>query len=268
MAFVEKRKNTLVYMQSTIIPFTHAFSTRYGGVSTGELSSLNFGVTRGDDPKNVLENYRRFCEIFGKDENSTCITNQTHTNTVLTVTEKNIHKCLQDDVKQGIDGLVTGVKGLPVCCFTADCVPALLADFEEHAVAAVHCGWKGSVADILGNTVEEMCRLGAKPENICCALGPSIGKCCFETDKDVPEEISRYLSGDTDGLWVADSRGKYLVDLRAANKRRLIQLGLKESNIDVSDECTFCSHEKYWSHRYTLKHGMMRGNLGSMIMLE
>ena len=254
-------------MQSTLIPFPHAFSTRFGGVSSGDLSSLNFGVSRGDDPENVRENYRRFCEIFGTDENSTCVTNQTHSNNVLNVTEKNIHRCLEDDVRKDVDGLVTGVRGLPICCFTADCVPALLADREGHAVAAVHCGWKGSVADILGNAVSEMRRLGAKAENICCALGPAIGKCCFETDRDVPEAISSYLSGETDGLWTVCSSGKYLVDLRAANRRRLMQLGLKETNIDVSDECTFCSHEKYWSHRYTLKHGQMRGNLGSMIML-
>ena len=84
-----------------------------------------------------------------------------------------------------------------------------------------------------------------------------IGRCCFETDDDVPEAIEKYLDGETEGLFDRRADGKTMVDLRAANARRLLQLGLREENIDISDECTFCSHEKYWSHRYT------KGNRGS-----
>ena len=268
MAFIEETvQGNLVYMRSSIIPTPHAFSTRFGGVSTGELSSMNFGVSRGDKRENVKENYRRFCALFGVNEDGTCVTRQVHGNNVLIVTVKDRHKCLED-VPYEADGLVTGEKGMPVCCFTADCIPVLLADSKGHAVGAVHCGWRSSAADILREAVERMTELGAMPENICCALGPAIGSCCFETDEDVPLAIAKYLNGDTDGVWTMTENGKYFVNLREANRKRLLQLGLRPENIDVSDECTVCSHEKYWSHRYTMKHSLMRGNLGAMIMLE
>ena len=113
--------------------------------------------------------------------------------------------------------------------------------------------------------VKEMCALGARKENLCAALGPAIGKCCFETDDDVPAAVAVYLGGETEGLFVRRGDGKTLVDLRGANKRRLLQLGLREENIDVSDECSFCSHEKYWSHRYTKG---QRGSQAAAIVLR
>ena len=131
-------------------------------------------------------------------------------------------------------------------------------------IAAVHAGWRSSVSDILGNAVKEMCALGARKENLCAALGPAIVKCCFETDDDVPAAVSAYLGGETEGLFVRRGDGKTLVDLRGANKRRLLQLGLREENIDVSEECTFCSHDKYWSHRYTKG---QRGSQAAAIVL-
>ena len=160
---------------------------------------------------------------------------------------------------------MTAERGLPLFCFTADCVPALLLDPEAGVAGAVHCGWRSSVADILKNALVQMERLGARPERVRAALGPAIGRCCFETDGDVPEAVSRYLGGDTDGLFVRRPDGKTLVDLRTANKRRLLQLGLREENIDLSEECTVCSHEKYWSHRYTKG---IRGSQAACIVME
>ena len=154
------------------------------------------------------------------------------------------------------DGLVTAERGLPLLCFVADCVPVLLADPEAGVAAAVHCGWRSSVADILGIALEKMRGLGASPARIRAAIGPSIGPCCFETDRDVPDAVSAWLGG-AEGLVTARADGKYLVDLRGANARRLRQLGVPEAQIDVSDECTFCRHDKYWSHRWT------RGRRGS-----
>ena len=81
----------------------------------------------------------------------------------------------------------------------------------------------------------------------------------------MPQAVERYLGGDTDGLFRRRADGKTLVDLRGANKRRLVQLGLKEENVDVSDECTYCSHDKYWSHRYTRG---QRGSQAAVIVLR
>ena len=261
--FIEENQNGLIYMRSSLIAAKHAFTTRFGGVSGGEFATLNLGSNRGDDPEAVRENYRRVCALFGVDENGACVTNQVHKNDVRVVTGADRHICL-GPVPYEADGLVTAVKGLPIFCFTADCVPVLLWDREGRAIGAVHCGWRSSVGDILNNALEAMGSLGAEPSAIRAAIGPAIGSCCFETDNDVPEAITAWLKGDTEGLFTKRADGKTLVDLRGANARRLMQLGVPSGNIDVSDECTFCSHDKYWSHRYTRGR---RGSQASVIML-
>ena len=264
MAFIEENENGLVYMRSTEIGVPHAFTTRFGGVSEGIYSSLNLGSNRGDEPERVRENYRRVCALMGAGIDEAAVTRQVHGSVVRTVTEQDRHICLSA-VPYEADGLVTAVRGLPLMCFTADCVPALLCDESAGVIAAVHCGWRSSVGDILKNAVEAMCALGAKRKEICCALGPAIGRCCFETDDDVPDAVSAYLGGETAGLFVRRGDGKTLVDLRAANERRLLQLGLRAEHIDVSEECTVCLHEKYWSHRYTKG---LRGSQAAAIVLR
>ncbi len=264
MAFIEKRSGELVYMCSTLIPARHAFTTRFGGVSRGDFASLNLGSNRGDDEQAVRENYRRVCELMGADIDGCAVTKQVHENVVRVVTQADRHVCMSQ-VPYEADGIATNVKDLPIMCFTADCVPVLLCDGRNSVAAAVHCGWRSSVGDILGQAVEKMRALGAETENIHAALGPAIGRCCFETDDDVPEAIERYLDGDTQGLFDRCGDGKTLVDLRMANARRLIQLGLGYENIDISDECTMCSHDKYWSHRYTKG---QRGSQAAVIVLD
>ena len=264
MAFIENNENGLVYMTSSVIGARHAFTTRFGGVSGGIWSSLNLGSNRGDDPEAVRENYRRVCALMGAGIDDAAVTKQVHGNVVRTVTEEDRHVCMSR-VPYEADGLVTAVRDLPLMCFTADCVPALLCETDAGVIAAVHCGWRSSVGDILKNAVEAMEALGAGREKICCALGPAIGRCCFETDDDVPDAVTAYLGGDTAGLFVRRADGKTLVDLRAANARRLLQLGLRAENIDVSEECTVCRHDKYWSHRYTKGR---RGSQAAAIVLR
>lgn len=253
-------------MTSSVIPAFHAFSTRIGGVSAGEFSTLNFGSNRGDDPSAVKENYRRWCALFDTAEDGCCVTRQVHGDVIKIVSSADRHVPMSE-IPYEADGLVTARKGLPIFCFTADCVPVILCDEKGKSAGAVHCGWKSSVADILKNTVDAMRELGTEPGDIRVAIGPSIGRCCFETDSDVPEAIGKYLSGDTEGLW--DIRGnKFYVDLREANRRRLIQLGLDPEKIDLSEECTVCCHDKYWSARYTARHGLKRGSLSAGIVLR
>ena len=250
MAFIERNENGLVYMTSSLIPARHAFTTRYGGVSTGYLSSLNLISGHGDKPENIRENFRRVASLMGAGPDDCAVTKQVHGNVVRLVDERDRHVCLST-VPYEADGIATAAKGLPLFCFTADCVPVLLCEKDGKAAAAVHCGWRSSVGDILGEALRQLETLGARPQELCAAIGPAIGRCCFETDDDVPEAITAWLGGDTAGLFVRRADGKTLVDLRAANARRLMQLGAPAERIDISEECTFCSHEKYWSHRYT-----------------
>ena len=261
--FIEENDNGLIYMRSDVIGAKHAFTTRHGGVSRGEFASLNLGSNRGDDPEAVRENYRRVCALFGVDENGACVTHQVHKADVRIVTAADRHVCLSPTPYEA-DGIVTAEWGLPLFCFTADCVPVLLWDAQNRAAGAVHCGWRSSAGDILRNAVEAMCSLGAELSELHAAIGPSIGQCCFETDNDVPDAVEAWLRGDTEGLFIRRADGKTMVDLRGANARRLLQLGIASENIDISDECTFCCHEKYWSHRYTRGR---RGTQAAVIML-
>ena len=248
--FVEHKENGLIYMSSTLIPARHAFTTRYGGVSTGYLSSLNLISGHGDEPENIRENFRRVAALLGAGVDDCAVTKQVHGTVVRRVDEHDRHVCLST-VPYEADGVATATKGLPLFCFTADCVPVLLCEKNGRAAAAVHCGWRSSVGDILGEALRQLSVLGAKPGDLCAAIGPAIGFCCFETDDDVPEAVTAWLGGDTEGLFRRREDGKTLVDLRAANARRLRQLGVPAERIDISEECTFCSHDKYWSHRYT-----------------
>lgn len=261
--FTDTNQNGLPIVVSSVIPFRHGFTTRAGGVSTGPYASLNLGSNRGDDPAAVRENYRRVCAWLGVGIDGAAVTNQVHGRAVRIVTDADRHVC-QSKTPYEADGIVTATPGLPILCFTADCVPVLLCDPEAKVVGAIHCGWRSSTADILGEALRQMAALGARAEAVRVAIGPAIGACCFETDRDVPDAIERYLGGDTEGLIRRRDDGKFLVDLRGANARRLRQLGVREENIDISDECTYCRHDKYWSHRYT--HGV-RGTQAAGIII-
>ena len=136
----------------------------------------------------------------------------------------------------------------------------------NKVVGAIHCGWRSTVADIMGNAVEKMVSLGADPKEICAAIGASIGYCCFEVGPEVPEAVYALLPNDHEGLVRAGEKdGKFYVDLREAIARRLTQLGLQRDKILVSEECTVCSHEKYWSHRYTKGE---RGSQAALIVID
>lgn len=265
MQFIENSKNGVVYMTAPNITAKHCFTTRHGGVSSGHLSSLNLGENRGDAPENVIENYRRLGEATGIATHHMAFTRQVHGNDVRIVTEADVH-ILMGGVPYDADGIVTNIPGLAIIAFTADCVPLLLHDPVNKVAGAVHCGWRSTVADIMTNAVRQMQTLGADPAVMQAAIGPAIGYCCFEVGPEVPEAVIALLPDDHDGIIRAGERdGKFYVDLREAIARRLVQLGLKREHIVISDECTVCCHDKYWSHRYTKGN---RGSQGALIMLE
>jgi len=248
--FTENTVNGVAYMTTPVITAKHAFTTRAGGVSSGGFSSLNFGYGRGDPADNVTENYRRLGKTLEIDTFSAAFTKQVHGNTVRVCTDRERAKPT-DPADYEADGLVTNVPGLPLLAFTADCVPVLLHDPVAKVAAAVHCGWRSSVADILGEAVGKMAALGSAPSDIRAAIGPAIGRCCFETGPEVPEAVRSWLGGCAENFYAPEAGvpGKFMVDLRAANRERLLQLGVLPEHIAVSDECTVCQPKKYWSHR-------------------
>ena len=149
------------------------------------------------------------------------------------------------------DGFVTNEPGVPLAVFMADCLPALLHDPVAGVIGAVHCGWRGSVADILGAAVAQMCALGAHPADIRAAIGPGIGACCFEVGPEVVAAAEALLHEPLGALVRPRADGKALLDLKGVNARRLAQLGVPAGQIAVSDACTMCWPDVFWSHRAT-----------------
>lgn len=238
------------YLTAPNIAARHAFSTRLGGVSTGVLESLNLSVRRGDTPENVRENWRRLGAAAGLDLTRAVYAQQVHSAEVRIAHAADAQPP-ELEPRFTCDGFVTNEPGVPLAVFMADCLPALLHDPAAGVIGAVHCGWRGSVQDILGAAVAQMRTLGAQPEHIHAAIGPGIGFCCFEVGPEVVAGVERLLGGDTDGLLRAKSNGKFMADLKRANARRLTQLGVPARQIDRSEACTMCRADQFWSHRLT-----------------
>jgi hypothetical protein len=248
-------------MTSSRLTAVHGFTTRLGGVSEGVYASLNLGVNRGDDKAAVRENYRRIMAALGIAPGKLVFSHQVHKADIRPVTSADCGDIF-DAVPYEADGLITNEKGLALIIFTADCIPILLEDTVTGAVGAVHAGWRGTALGIAREAVSAMAReYGSDPKNIRAAIGPGIGRCCFETGAEVPEAMTALLGARA--LEFINTNGeKSMVDLKAINHAVLISAGVKLENIDVSPECTKCSHEKYWSHRYT---GGVRGSQASII---
>lgn len=250
MDFIEHNQNGVAYLTAPGIAAKHAFSTRLGGVSTGELESLNLSVRRGDTPERVRENWARLSAASGIDLSRAVYARQIHSADVRIAQPGDLQPP-ELEPRFACDGFVTNCPGVPLAVFMADCIPVLLHDPASGVIGAVHCGWRGSVQDILGAAVAQMRTLGAQPEHIHAAIGPGIGFCCFEVGPEVVEGVEQLLGGDTDGLLRAKSNGKFMADLKRANARRLTQLGVPARQIDCSETCTMCRPDQFWSHRLT-----------------
>jgi polyphenol oxidase len=138
------------------------------------------------------------------------------------------------------DAIISSEPGVAIGIKTADCVPVLLADAENRAVAFVHAGWRGTAANILGATIDALRSRGCRPEDIRVAIGPSIGSCCYE----VGEEVARHFSQWPEGIIAS---GVPKLDLRAINEMQAREAGVRQ--VWVSDECTFCQAERFYSFR-------------------
>lgn len=139
------------------------------------------------------------------------------------------------------DALITSQPGQMVGIRTADCVPVLLVDPVRRAVAAVHAGWRGTVAAIAAKSVVRMREeFGSRPEDLLAAIGPCIGLCCFEVGPEVGCQFQSIFPQQ------ADSRH---VDLAEANRIQLVQAGVGEQAIEVAGLCTVCTDREFHSYR-------------------
>ena len=257
----------------------HGFSTRTGGVSTAyrtnqssgqRAGELNLGFTSSDSRENVLENRRRFLKALGVPTSMKLVTlKQIHSSSVLSVGENN---ATDAEPCQG-DGLITSQPGILLAIQTADCIPVLLADVKKKAVAAFHAGWRGTVKRIVESGVGKMrVAFRSRPEDLIAAIGPGIAACCYAVGEDVLTEFTSQFAYARELFHeVSDSdpiRRKYPMlflsarppghsnlgpslhlDLMEANRRQLLDAGLRPKAITVIGDCTQCHNNRYFSYR-------------------
>ncbi len=228
--------------------FVHGFTGRAGGVSEPPFDSLNLGGKWGDEPAHVTENRRRLAEALG---GAPVVARQVHGTAI-----RRVHagEDPAEVARHEADGLCTDVPGLVLGVFVADCVPVLIADARTGACAAVHAGWRGTVAGILPEAVRVLAaEFGARPANLQVALGPAIGPCCFEVGLEVVAAIEAAVPDARDRAIVRPSpRGradKAHVDLHAANRLLLQQAGVNPEAVVSVPGCTHCDRARFFSFR-------------------
>lgn len=269
MTIVQKQHQSVVFLASEEMEqaggVAHGFSTRLGGISEGMWASLNLGVSRGDDPDHVRENYRRFLTAIGAQGPRMAMSNQVHENHVRVITKADVKEDPYEKVTYEADGLVTDLPGVTLVIFSADCLPILYYDPVRQVVAAAHAGWRGTAADIAGAVVRKMEEVyGCDPQNILAAIGPGIGPCCFETHGEVPAAMEEAYGPAAAPFLRPLSGGKFRVDLKGLNALALTRAGVDPARIDTDGDCTMCLPEKYWSHR---RLGDRRGSMAALIQL-
>lgn len=243
----------------------HLFSTRCGGVSEGDLATMNLSFSRGDRPENVKENFRRIAETLDRKVGDFVFSDQTHTSNVMEATKQHCGMgILRGRTYHDIDALITDCEEIVLCCFYADCVPIYLVDPIHHAIGLCHSGWKGTVLTISACTIDKMeQRYATKAEDLITVIGPSICRDCYEITSDVAEHFKKLPYQNT--ILEKTDETHYHLDLWEANRQILLNRGLKPENIHVSKLCTCCNHEFLFSHRATKG---KRGNLGAFLTLN
>jgi YfiH family protein len=254
----------------------HGFSTRPGGKTTvyRQPGDLNLSFTDSDDRKNVAANRELFLHAAagGKKFLGMVTLRQIHSSLIHRVGAADVRANDQPAVLKG-DGLMTGEPGVLLGIQTADCIPVLVADRKNRAVAAFHAGWRGTVARIVENGVGRMrVEFGSRPEDLIASIGPGIGRCCYSVGQEVREQFgSQFLYAADLFLEVYESdtvREKYPMlfltarapghseigpalhlDLAEANRRQLLASGVKKSAIAMTGQCTGCHTDLFFSHR-------------------
>ncbi len=244
----------------------HGFSSRLGGVSTGECRSLNLGFKRRDKREAVIENFNRFCQALEISPESMVSTDQVHRDCIAIVGEADKGKgfSLQSDILR-TDGLVTVDPDVALVTFYADCVPLFFLDPVQKVIALSHSGWRGTVDKIGKKTLELMqAQYNTNPQDLLVGIGPSIGPCCFEVDTPVADAFRTAFSGSDSKLMKVKGH-KAHIDLWEANRIQLVEGGILDWNISIAGICTSCRNDIFFSHR---KEAGRTGSMAAILMLK
>lgn len=240
--------------------FANAFSTRGGGVSAYPESSLNLAGFDEDSAENIRENRRRFISLVGG-EWTLAACWQVHGRDVRVVREASEAQ----NESERCDALATDLRGVLLGVKTADCVPVVLGDSRAGACAAVHAGWRGTLAGIVKHALARMSEeFGTRPEDVRAAIGPAALACCYEVGPEVVEAFRAKVS-NADALFTPTSEGRALVDLHRANLEQLTESGVSPERIHALTLCTICRPEDFFSYRRDKKLQGRTGRLLSVI---
>lgn len=224
----------------TLDGITHGFFGRRGGVSTGDLASLNCGLGSGDDPALIAENRRRVADAVLPGAALTGVY-QVHGNRCIIVDDKS-----DLTARPEADALATRTPGIVLGILTADCVPVLFADRDTGVIGAAHAGWKGALAGVTDATLAAMESLGARRANIAAAIGPCIGRASYEVDDAF---VERFTTADpaNERFFAAAKPGHAMFDIAAYVAARLAAAGL--TRIAIGGQDTYALQQDYFSYR-------------------
>ena len=239
--------------------FSHAFFTRVGGVSQPPWDTLSFAAGTGDNPAAVRENFERAGRILGVAASRLYVVSQVHGVAARVIEDDEdrevVLRAVGDITLSRAPGVACGVR-------TADCVPILIGDRTTGAVAAIHSGWKGTVANAAGAGVRALRQLIGGPGDLVAAVGPHIEACCFEVGADVAAELAGCSSLGESAVAVGGG-DKPHANLRAIVRAQLEAEGIAGTAIDDVRGCTVGDKERFHSYR---RDGKVGGRLMSAIV--
>ncbi|MDQ0245599.1 YfiH family protein [Bacillus fengqiuensis] len=239
------------------------FTTKNGGFSKADYETLNLGLHVQDKPSTVVANRQAVADQLKMPLSKWVCAEQVHKNLIVKVTEADSEKGVYD-YKEGIpqtDGIYTNRKELLLTLCFADCVPLYFFAPKHGMIGLAHAGWKGTVEDIGGEMIKRWTEEGIPLNDIYAAIGPAIEGCCYIVDDRVIDLVKKVLGADNNGspFYTVVSEGQYSLDLKEVNKHLLQKAGVQEDHLLVSDLCTSCKEDVFFSHRRD------RGRTGRML---
>jgi YfiH family protein len=231
----------------------HGIFTRHSGCSQPPFASLNISYGIGDEEKAVARNRETIAQIMGA--GAMTYINQVHGCEIAVLEHNQKTDTPGTDIRPIIaDAVVTDRTENYLVIQVADCQSVLMYAPARQVVANVHSGWRGSIHNIIGRTVEAMQRhFGCRPADIMAAIGPSLGPCCAEFinyKTEIPREFWGYRGADNH------------FDFWAVSSDQLIQAGVRKENIETSQMCTRCRTEEFFSYRAAQTTGRFAAVIG------